>query len=57
VNTVVVEHVRSADEVAAIAIDPAANRQRVISHAAELYPEMSYVDWRLEVLSLAAIES
>jgi hypothetical protein len=37
-------------------VDPAPSR-RVISDAAELYPEMSYVDWRLEVLSLATIES
>ena len=47
---------RSADEIAAIAIDPA-NRVKVIADAAERYPEMSYVDWRLEVLSLASIES
>jgi hypothetical protein len=57
VRTVVVEHMRSPEEVATIAIDPVANRQQVVSHAAELYPEMSYVDWRLEVLSLATIES
>jgi hypothetical protein len=57
VRTVVVEHTHSPDEVAAIAVDPKANRQSVMSHAAELYPEMSYVDWRLEVLSLASIES
>ncbi len=56
VRTVVVEHMRSADEIAAIAVDPA-NRLKVIADAAERYPEMSYVDWRLEVLSLASIES
>jgi hypothetical protein len=48
---------RSPDEIADIAVDPAAKHRRVISDAAELYPEMSYVDWRLEVLSLATIES
>jgi hypothetical protein len=57
VRTVVVEHTRSPEEIAAIALDPAAKRESVISHAAEFYPEMSYVDWRLEVLSLATIES
>jgi hypothetical protein len=56
VRTVVVDRMRSPDEIAAIVVDPAPSR-RVISDAAELYPEMSYVDWRLEVLSLATIES
>jgi hypothetical protein len=57
VRTVVVDRLRSPDEIAAIATDPTADRPRVISEAAELYPEMNYVDWRLEVLSLATIES
>jgi hypothetical protein len=57
VRTVVVDHLRSPEAIAAIAVDPAANRLRVISDAAERYPEMSYDDWRLEVLSLATIES
>jgi len=57
VRTVVVEHLRSPDEIAAIALDPAVNRLSTISDAAERYPDMSYVDWRLEVLSLATIES
>jgi hypothetical protein len=56
VRTVVVDRMRSPDEIATIVVDPAPSR-RVISDAAELYPEMSYVDWRLEVLSLATIES
>ena len=57
IRTVVVDRMRSAEEIADIAVDPAAKRRRVISEAAELYPEMNYVDWRLEVLSLATIES
>jgi len=57
VRTVVVDRLRSPDEIAAIAADPSASRKKVISDAAELYPEMNYVDWRLEVLSLATIES
>jgi len=56
-RTVVVEHMRTPDEIAAITIDPAVNRLRMISDAAKQYPDMSYVDWRLEVLSLATIES
>lgn len=56
VRTVVVDRMRSPDEIAAIVVDPVPSR-RVISDAAELYPEMNYVDWRLEVLSLATIES
>ena len=57
VRTVVVDHTQSADQIAEIAIDPAANRLRVIAGVADLYPEMSYDDWRLAVLSLSAIES
>ena len=56
-RTVVVDQLRSPDEIAAIAVDPAAGQKKAISDAAELYPEMSYVDWRLEVLSLATVES
>jgi hypothetical protein len=57
VRTVVMDHSRSPDQIAAITVDPAGNRLRVISEVAERYPEMSYDDWRLEVLSLASIES
>jgi hypothetical protein len=57
VRTAVVEYSRSADQIAEITIDPAANRLRVISQVADTYPEMSYDDWRLAVLSLASIES
>jgi hypothetical protein len=57
VRTVVVDRMRSPEEIAAIAADPAANRLRVITDAAELYPEMSFDDWRLAVLSLATVES
>ena len=57
VRTVVVEHLRSPDEIAAVAVDPARDRTRAVSDAADRYPEMNYVDWRLEVLSLATIES
>jgi hypothetical protein len=57
VRTVVVDQLRTADEIAQIAVDPAASQKKAISDAAELYPEMSYVDWRLEVLSLATVES
>jgi hypothetical protein len=46
VRTAVVEYSRSADQIAEITIDRAANRLRV-----------SYDDWRLAVLSLATIES
>jgi hypothetical protein len=53
----VTDHTRSADEIAAIALDPADNRLRTISDAADRYPDMSYDDWRLEVLRLATIES
>jgi len=56
VRTVVLEHTHSPDEIAAIAVDPS-TRPRVLVDAAERYPEMSYVDWRLEVLSLASVES
>ncbi len=56
-RVVVVEHTRSPDEIAAIAVDPAVSRLSMVSDAAERYPEMSYADWRLEVLSLASIES
>ena len=51
------DHSRSPDQIAAITVDPAGNRLRVISEVADRYPEMSYDDWRLEVLSLASIES
>jgi hypothetical protein len=57
VRTVVVDHERTPDEIAAIAVDLAANHPRVLSDVAERYPEMDYVDWRLAVLSLAEIES
>lgn len=57
VRTVVVDNTRTADEIAAITVDPVAKRLRVLSSGAEKYPEMDYVDWRLEVLSLASIES
>ena len=57
VRTVVVEHLRSPDEIAAVAVDPARDRTRAVSDAADRYPEMNYVDWRLEVLSLATVES
>ena len=56
-RTVVVDHPRRPEETAAIAIDPAANRVRVISTVAERYPEINYVDRRPEVLSLAIIEN
>jgi hypothetical protein len=57
VRTVVVDHIRTPEQIAAIAVDPAARRLRVISEIAESYPEMDYVDWRLEVLSLATVEN
>jgi hypothetical protein len=57
VRTVIVESQRTPDEVAAITLDPAAPMLRPIPTAAERYPEMDYVDWRLEMLSLATIES
>jgi hypothetical protein len=57
VRAAVVEYSRSAEQIAQITIDPAANRLRVISEVADRYPEMSYDDWRLAVLSLATIES
>jgi hypothetical protein len=57
VRTAVVEYSRSADKIAEITIDPSANRLRVISEVADQYPDMSYDDWRLAVLSLATIES
>jgi hypothetical protein len=57
VRTAVVEYSRSAEKIAEITIDPAANRLRVISEVADQYPDMSYDDWRLAVLSLATIES
>lgn len=57
VRTAVVEYSRTADQIAEITIDPAANRLRVISEVADTYPEMSYDDWRLAVLSLVTIES
>lgn len=57
VRTAVVEHSRAPGEIAEITIDPTTSRLRVISEAAEQYPEMTYDDWRLAVLSLATIES
>ena len=57
VRIVVVEHLRSPEEIAAIAVDPALGHPKAIEDAADRYPEMSYVDWRLEVLSLATVES
>jgi hypothetical protein len=57
VRAAVVEYSRTAEQIAEITIDPAANRLRVISEVADRYPEMSYDDWRLAVLSLATIES
>ena len=57
VRTVVVDHERTPGEIAAIAVDLAADHARVLSDVAERYPELNYVDWRLAVLSLAAIES
>jgi len=57
VRTVVVDQPPSPDKIAQIAVNPGAKRLSVISDVAERYPEMSYVDWRLEVLSLPAIES
>jgi len=57
VRAVVADNTRTADEFAALAVDPTAKRLRVISSPAERYPDMDYVDWRLEVLSLATIES
>ena len=57
VRVVVMDHTRTPDEIAAAALDPAAKRLRTISDAAERYPDMSYDDWRLEVLRLASIES
>ena len=57
VRIAVVEHLRSPEEIAAIAVDPALGHPKAIEDAADRYPEMSYVDWRLEVLSLATVES
>jgi len=57
VRTAVIEHSRSAGQIAEITLDPAANHMRVISEVADSYPEMSYDDWRLAVLSLSTIES
>jgi hypothetical protein len=57
VRTAVVGHSRSANDIAEIALDPIANRLRVISEAAERYLDMTYDDWRLAVLSLVTIES
>jgi hypothetical protein len=56
IRVVVVDHARTPDEIAAIAVDPDTERLRMITGVAERYPEMDYVDWRLEVLSLAALE-
>lgn len=57
VRTAVVEHSRTPYQIAEITLDPTASRLRVISEAAERYPDMTYDDWRLAVLSLATIES
>jgi hypothetical protein len=57
VRGVVVEHRRTPEEIAEIALDPAANRLSKIADLAERYPEMDYADWRLAVLGLASIES
>jgi hypothetical protein len=57
VRTVVVDHVSTPDEIAAIAVDPAPNHPRVLLDLADRYPEIDYVDWRLAVLSLATTES
>jgi hypothetical protein len=57
VRTVVVDHLQSPDRIAEIALDPTGTRLRVIANLADRYPDMSYDDWRLEVLNLTAIES
>lgn len=57
VRTVVVDSGQSAEEIATLTLDPVEKRLRGISSGAERYPDMDYVDWRLEVLSLATIES
>jgi hypothetical protein len=57
IRVVVADNTRTADEIATMAVDPIAKRLRVISSGAEQYPEMDYVDWRLEVLNLVTVES
>jgi hypothetical protein len=57
VRTVVVDHMRTPDEIVEIAVDSTATRLSEIAGMAARYPEMDYVDWRLAVLSLASIES
>lgn len=56
VRATVVEHGRTPAEVAELARHRGADRLRIIAEYVETAPEMSYADWRLQVLQMASME-
>lgn len=56
VRATVVEHGRTPAEVAELARHGGADRLRIIAEYVETAPEMSYADWRLQVLEMASME-
>jgi hypothetical protein len=57
VRTVIMDSTHPADEIADLVVDARPRKLGVMEGVAKQFPEMDYVDWRLEVLSLATIES
>jgi hypothetical protein len=57
VRTVIMDSARSADDIADLVVDASPAKVTMSADVAKRFPEMDYVDWRLEVLSLATIES
>ncbi|MDP8978719.1 MAG: hypothetical protein M3N17_09150 [Actinomycetota bacterium] len=56
VRATVVEHGRTPAELAELARHRGADRLRIIAEYVETAPEMSYADWRLQVLQMASME-
>jgi hypothetical protein len=57
VRAVIMDSSRSVEDVADLVLDTTPRDVDANKDLAKRFPEMDYVDWRLEVLSLATIES
>jgi hypothetical protein len=57
VRAVVLDHQRAPEEIVTAVVEAPADRVRMVAEFVEHTPDMSYDDWRLELLRLASIES
>jgi hypothetical protein len=53
VRAMIVDHARSAQDIAELVSTPGTSQFEVISEYAELAPEMNYAEWRLEILAMS----